>query len=711
MSETPRESDDLWLNEEWFLGELDKDTPDAAVLKDAIVRLAARGATSQAEGRAKLLQDVLADAGRHLEALEVLELRAGWLDEATIRDELHAIIGADADRRAMVDDLGFGRVPSPEAVRRMRTLWRLRPGAPCHDRTWGFGRVRSLDHFERKVEIDFERRPAHRMSFAYAAETLRVLNETHFLCRLDTDRPGLERMARERPGDLVRLVLEGFGPLTVVQLQKELSPRLIPESEWKAFWEAARRQLRREGGVVLPARRTDPLRLVDRHAEAGPPWAEGLATDRDPESILDRIAEAADGGRVGPGDRPTVADRLDFVRRSAGRRHPERAARAALLADSLGIEEFPLASLLASWCDASELLRVVHALPGRHVRPFLSMLLYRDSNAFVPLLLTNLPNWKSTALADVMSLLLEAGREHEVAAAVRERVARRDIDVELLLWLHRNPDRWEAWGLGPWAEFARLALAALEKDHCGDRLKAQNALRDRLEKPEWLARLFNEADEPTRLDLFERYRRCPAWPPLDRRAVLGWIVRARPELEELLREGPAAPRDRPRITSIRSFRNRQEQLRRIVEVEIPKNSREIAQARSYGDLRENFEYKAAKEMQALLMRRRAELEAELKSVLPTAFEDVATDRVGPGVGVDLEHADGRTERVYILGVWDGDPVRNIVSSDSKLAALLNGRAAGEVVGVPGADGAESPARVAAIVPLPDDLRRWVRGED
>ena len=45
---------------------------------------------------------------------------------------------------------------------------------------------------------------------------------------------------------------------------------------------------------------------------------------------------------------------------------------------------------------------------------------------------------------------------------------------------------------------------------------------------------------------------------------------------------------------------------------IPANSKEIAVARSYGDLRENHEYKAAKEMQKILMRRKGELEVPIR---------------------------------------------------------------------------------------------------
>lgn len=718
MSDAPIEPSAPPLSEDWFLEQIAAPDFELGPVRASIELLAERGATGQADGRAKLLQDVLVERGREAEALDVLALRASWAEggaaAAMVRDELFAMVGAESDRRRMVDDIGLDRAPAPECVRRMGTLLRLQPGLFCRDRTWGFGVVRDVDHFERRVTIDFERRAGHRMTFAYAAESIRVLDEGHLLVRLHRDREGVLAMARERPGDVVRMALESFGPLTPAQLQEELSPRIVPASEWKSFWDSARRQLRSGGSVTFPSKRAEPLRLQQPADEAAQDWKKALGTDRDPESILQRVAGALRAGRVADDEaRAAVGARLDFVRRSAGRRHPERAARAALLAEAAGVDEtaFPMADLLAAWRDGAALVRTVHALTGRETGEFLAFLLRREGADAARRMIEHLADWKATTLADVMDLLLASEARDAVIAKVRELVARRVVDVEVLLWLHRHPEAWEGWGLGMWADFARLALVALEKDHSGERLKAQNALRERIEKPAWLAALFDGAAEAVRLDLFERFRRSSAWPAIDRRAVLAHIVRVRPELEALLRETPAArPAAAARTwTSQRSFDERREQLRRLIEEEIPKNGREIGVARSYGDLRENFEYKAAKDMQGLLIRRRAELEAALKEVRPTTFDDAPGDRVGPGVGVDLEYGDGRRERLWILGVWDSDAERGVISCDSRLAQLLEGRRAGDSVRLPLAEGVEADALVVAILPLSDELRRWVRG--
>src|SRR6185369_11674016 len=113
-------------------------------------------------------------------------------------------------------------------------------------------------------------------------------------------------------------------------------------------------------------------------------------------------------------------------------------------------------------------------------------------------------------------------------------------------------------------------------------------------------------------------------------------------------------------------------------------SKEIAIARSYGDLREDHEYKAAKEMQKILMRRKSELESQLVRARGTDFANAKTDVVSIGTIVnvtDLEH--NHVEKFTILGAWDSDPDKGIISYLTPVAQSLIGHKPGEEVEVPG----------------------------
>ena len=103
-------------------------------------------------------------------------------------------------------------------------------------------------------------------------------------------------------------------------------------------------------------------------------------------------------------------------------------------------------------------------------------------------------------------------------------------------------------------------------------------------------------------------------------------------------------------------------------------------ARSYGDLRENFEFKAAKQMQAVLMRRKSELEHMLHRAHGTDFSNADTSQISIGTIVTLREVDSGQEESYtVLGAWDGDPERHIISYQTAIGQLLLGKKPGDRV--------------------------------
>ena len=147
----------------------------------------------------------------------------------------------------------------------------------------------------------------------------------------------------------------------------------------------------------------------------------------------------------------------------------------------------------------------------------------------------------------------------------------------------------------------------------------------------------------------------------------------------------AQPEERaaPLIVSWSSLQKRRSEYEELVQKKIPENTKEIGLARSYGDLSENFEFKAAKQMQAVLMRRKAELEQMLHNARGTSFADADTSRVSIGTVATLRDKDsGREEAYTILGAWDGNPDLHIISYQTAIGQALLGHQAGEVVTLP-----------------------------
>jgi transcription elongation GreA/GreB family factor len=166
---------------------------------------------------------------------------------------------------------------------------------------------------------------------------------------------------------------------------------------------------------------------------------------------------------------------------------------------------------------------------------------------------------------------------------------------------------------------------------------------------------------------------------MDKRSLLARIVKSHPAVQSLV-TGEQTKQEAVLHVSWESLERRKTEYTELVQKKIPANSKEIAIARSYGDLSENHEFKAAKEMQKVLMRQKEELEVQLVRARGTDFANPRTDVVGIGTVVlatDLEA--NKTETFTILGAWDFDAEKGIISYLTPVGQALLGRKVGESV--------------------------------
>ena len=83
--------------------------------------------------------------------------------------------------------------------------------------------------------------------------------------------------------------------------------------------------------------------------------------------------------------------------------------------------------------------------------------------------------------------------------------------------------------------------------------------------------------------LFERIQASKAWDPVAQRHLLYELTKRQPQLAARRRESAAEPPPPAHWTSWRSLAERREAYRRLIEVEMPQNSRDIAVARRHND--------------------------------------------------------------------------------------------------------------------------------
>ncbi len=133
-----------------------------------------------------------------------------------------------------------------------------------------------------------------------------------------------------------------------------------------------------------------------------------------------------------------------------------------------------------------------------------------------------------------------------------------------------------------------------------------------------------------------------------------------------------------------------DELRQLKAEERPSIIRQIAEARSHGDLSENAEYHAARERQSFIEGRIAELEEIVGSVEVIDPSSLSGDHVKFGAHVRLVDEETEKESAYqIVGVYEADIKDGKLSISSPLAKALIGKKVGDTVSVPAPGGDRS----------------------
>lgn len=139
---------------------------------------------------------------------------------------------------------------------------------------------------------------------------------------------------------------------------------------------------------------------------------------------------------------------------------------------------------------------------------------------------------------------------------------------------------------------------------------------------------------------------------------------------------------RPIPMTLAGRKRLEEELKRLKSVERPQNIRDIEEARGHGDLSENAEYHAAKERQAFLSVRIAELEDKVARAQVIDSSKMETSKILFGAVVTLVNTETGEEKVYqIVGADEADVRQGRISVESPIARSLLGREQGAVVQV------------------------------
>jgi transcription elongation GreA/GreB family factor len=568
-------------------------------------------------------------------------------------------------------------------------LAKLPPGTFVQHKSWGFGQIAGIDFLLHQVTIDFKGKKGHPMQLQYAAESLLAIPADHIAARKVADLAAVKEQAKSNPVSLTRCVLKSFGgKASQEQIQQSLIPDVMSEAEFKKWFEPTKKALKNDGHFAIPTKKGLPFELRDGPISHADEYLSAFNNARQlkdqikaVELIIKHLAEFKDTVTQ---LQPVIIALNDGARKSANLKPDETIALLAARDELL-----EKVSELDRGADAPKIEGIL-----ADQRAQLSALLSKVPDSKLPRAIAGIPaafgeEWPQRAIgvilraekprlvAETATLITREKRQEDLRTALERSISDHSLGSAALCWLCGDK-------LGLFSDLldhkvAAAILAALERDAHNE--KKDRKLHDQLlNDQELLPELVADANSEELRDFMRKLLLTTVFEDLNKRSLLGRLVRVYPELASMISGGDETE-DESLIVSWGSLERKKAEFDELVNKKIPENVKEISIARSYGDLRENFEFKAAKEMQRVLNRRRAEMERDLSLARGTDFSNVDTSQVSIGSVVTLRENQG-SSRYTILGAWDGEPEKGIVSYLSALAKALLGHKVGDKLDVP-----------------------------
>jgi transcription elongation factor GreA len=584
----------------------------------------------------------------------------------------------------------LAKTPSLKAAK--AKLEAMEPGAYVIHRSWGFGQIKSYDDAAHKLIIDFKGKKGHAMDPAFCIGTMDVLPEKHLLVRKETEGKKIAELVAENPAQLVVEALEAYPnhAATMIEIEIVLA-QVVGEDKFKKWWAAAKKAIAKDPRVSVPEKKTECYVLRETPVSQEDEILEQFNTTR---SARRRIGLAEDllntvGKKEIKGDLTAVLKGVaDGVKDSNQLDAAERLYGAAIrddLAKAIGAEnnfEPTQASLVA---NARDLPAIAEKIPVQFQSRFLDLIQETHPIEARDILFNLLKTSQGKFTTEVINFLVEHGHTDELAATLKRWQTEQNLRAPVLLWIVKNRNS---------KKFAKLLndlitprlLSAIFFAIDYEALQASSARRIPLadilsEDPDLISDLLSTADPETARDLANTLMLNQGFEELTKKSLLARFIKIFPKIQSLV-AADAESKEEQLLVSRPSYERKREEYEAIVSKKIPENSKAIAAAREHGDLKENSEYKMAKQDQQVLMAQKSQLERDLARARVTDFKDASTDQVGVGTIVAVKNVASSAITTYtILGAWDGDPDKHVISYKTAFGVALLGKKPGDTVKV------------------------------
>ncbi len=666
------------LELEW-LGTISEPLESLGGLLKVIDTLDRRDLESRANTLLELLDEQLREQnawGLRLELIQKLGTRfvkAGHIFDTTIEsvrkcyedrgDELESLlqtVGLDGNK----DDT----TKLWDKVDRLRNLLIYEIGTVVAMKDKGVGQVVDVNLQLQTLKVDFEKIKGMSVGFRAAGKMLEILPEDHVLYR-KLNAPG--ELQELEPAQLLRTVLESYDrPLSGAEV-KGVVDGLVPTKSWTSWWNNARKhpQVIASGG----SRQTYTWAGSVEDAEDSA-WAEFEGADDARKLELLRRTSSQQKELQG-----RMVEHLSALGEHLLESEPARAFKihAALERVDSNID-WNLDETLGNLTDLSRLL---DALDTRVLRERAYRQLAELRDDWPEILERRFLGETDLKLHDLLAGIF-TDRKPELAPKVFQRAYAQPSKTPGAFCYVAGRTSGDDLPEGLVLRLIKQILQFLSDDNFAPYKKQ---LEEMCESGGTIPRLISELTENEAAEALAAIERSSGLESYRKPPLVNAIMLKFPNVGK--------EEEQPLYATAEALAEKREEMRALVEEEIPANRQAIEEARAHGDLRENFEYKSARQRHEYLAARAGNLNQQLERarVLDPAKIDASQVRVGTRLQLEGDQGE-RT--LTILGPWESDPEAGIISYESDLAERLLGLSPGDDAEVEGLS-----YRIAGIEPF------------
>ncbi len=554
-----------------------------------------------------------------------------------------------------------------------------------HTAGWGAGEILDYSQIREDVTIEFEYVVGKKtFSFVNAMKTLIPLSKDHFLSQRFGNPDALEEKGKKDPLSLIHLLLKDLGPKTAADIKDELCDLVIPESAWSKWWQTARSKMKKDTKIELPSNIHSPIRLLEHGISHEESLYQALEEKPSTDTIIQLVysfmrdfSETLKNNEF----KQSLEQKIQDVLSSKELTDTQKLELYFLLED-LNSSKHELTKQFIS--EVKNIEEVVHNMTVLSLKKralvFIKQVRQDWENIFFLMFFNITPNVLRDYILSELNKIEDKARLNE---NINQLLKNPMTYPHVYVWYFQkiagkkaNLPFSDQQGQNKFFDGFLILLDYLYQKPTEHDLAKKMVVLLINNKFKIIQHFFKNSSIDEVREFLLLFTKCRILSNHDNQiiralaeSIYAELKKARPFKEEVV--------DTVVWTTADGYEKIKSKLDNIANDQILENAKEIEEARSHGDLKENAEYKAALEKRARLQGELKFLSEQFNHAKILSKDLVQTNKVNVGTVAHCENDKGEVYSFAILGPWDANPEKNILSFQSKLAESILGMPVGD----------------------------------